>query len=253
MLKRPVYRLLGQDPLDETRTFYHTPADKAQMPKAGDLSVLVECVTVMGDALYTLVSLPTPDSNIAWIADFYEEDIEVAFKRDESNKKDLPVFVEMSHEEFERIRRIVSGHVVTTIFCYGTLMSETVYRQVLGDIPLEVVDADLDGYQRLQVRNQLYPAIIPNETSSVHGKLLNVPAEDLNDALARLDAFEGVDQKLYKRIPVTVTETDTKKTCDAWTYVWDRSETLLDHQQEWTLEKFMKRQEDFINTESMLR
>lgn len=58
--------------------------------------------------------------------------------------------------------------------------------------------ATLHGYQRLAVKDEEYPAAIPNPTNNITGLLyLDVSPQDL----ARLDDFEG---EYYERFSITV-------------------------------------------------
>lgn len=83
------------------------------------------------------------------------------------------------------------------IFTYGSLMFAPVWSRVVKGI-YPHISAKLAGYQRLAVKDEEYPVIIPAPAHHVEGILyLNVDATDLG----QLDAFEG---EYYARIGVTV-------------------------------------------------
>lgn len=79
------------------------------------------------------------------------------------------------------------------VFVYGTLTDPERVAEVL-DRPREwsfVADATLRGLHRIDGR---YPTLAPG--GRVDGRLLET------DAVAALDAYEGVDRDLYVRVPV---------------------------------------------------
>jgi gamma-glutamylcyclotransferase (GGCT)/AIG2-like uncharacterized protein YtfP len=82
-------------------------------------------------------------------------------------------------------------------FAYGTLMCDEIMAEVSGVYP-RPLPATLSGYRRLRVKNEPYPAVVPNTDSRVDGIVYqNVPPS----ALDRLDRFEG---EMYSREIVQV-------------------------------------------------
>ena len=89
------------------------------------------------------------------------------------------------------------------IFTYGSLMFDPVWTGVV-DCSYDRCEAILHGYDRKEIRGEIYPAIVPSsEHSQVRGMLyLDVSAEDL----AKLDRFEG-DYYFRKSEPVATRDT----------------------------------------------
>jgi len=73
------------------------------------------------------------------------------------------------------------------LFAYGTLMCDSIMREVSGfDLP--AVPGTLKGYCRRSVKGELYPAIMPYRGGCVEGVIYRcVPGL----AWERLDRFEG--------------------------------------------------------------
>lgn len=92
------------------------------------------------------------------------------------------------------------------LFVYGTLRSGGSAATMLAEC--ERVSAgevsgvlyDIDGE---------YPALLLYGTTPVEGEIWRCP----NEMLARLDAYEGVEQGLFRRVGVTVRDVG------CWTYV----------------------------------
>jgi gamma-glutamylaminecyclotransferase len=85
------------------------------------------------------------------------------------------------------------------VFVYGTLTDPDRVAEVL-DEPRDwsfVGDATLHGLHRVDGR---YPTLAPG--GRVHGRLLET------DAIAALDAYEGVDRGLYVRVRVPHADSD---------------------------------------------
>ena len=97
------------------------------------------------------------------------------------------------------------------LFVYGTLREPGICGGLLGRVP-ESVPAILHGYVRHDVRDEVYPAIIPQAGNSVTGLVY----ENLSTGeLAQLDAYEGDE---YARSLVDV---DTGQgNITVWAYVW---------------------------------
>lgn len=84
-----------------------------------------------------------------------------------------------------------------SIFTYGSLMFERVWRHVVAG-RYDRLPATLQGFRRQRVRGASYPSLQRCDGHAVAGILyLDVAPADL----AALDAFEGED---YRRIPVQV-------------------------------------------------
>ncbi len=84
-----------------------------------------------------------------------------------------------------------------SVFTYGSLMFEQVWRQVVAG-RYHRTPAVLRGYRRQRVRSASYPSLQRCEGHVVAG-ILHLDVADVD--LAALDAFEGAD---YRRIPVEV-------------------------------------------------
>jgi gamma-glutamylcyclotransferase (GGCT)/AIG2-like uncharacterized protein YtfP len=98
--------------------------------------------------------------------------------------------------------------VARSVFTYGSLMFEQVWRQVVAG-RYDRLPATLQGFRRQRVRGASYPSLRRCEGHAVGGILyLDVTHADL----AALDAFEGED---YRRIPVQVTADPTAGTPQA--------------------------------------
>jgi gamma-glutamylcyclotransferase (GGCT)/AIG2-like uncharacterized protein YtfP len=97
------------------------------------------------------------------------------------------------------------------LFAYGTLMCEEIMGEVSG-CRLSSATGLLKGYRRLRVKDEPYPAIVPDADSRIHGTLYrNVPAP----AWERLDKFEG---GMYARRQVQIVLGDGTS-CAADVYV----------------------------------
>lgn len=83
------------------------------------------------------------------------------------------------------------------LFAYGTLQFAAIFKAVSG-LDLPGVPATLAGFRREGVRGTVYPAIVPDPSAEVSGRLYRgLP----RPALAALDRFEGDE---YRRIVRTV-------------------------------------------------
>ena len=117
------------------------------------------------------------------------------------------------------------------LFAYGTLMVRQIMHSVSG-VDLAGVPCRLRGYQRRQLRGEVYPAIRPHAQASVEGLLY---PELGRQAWRRLDRFEG---ELYCRAMVEVELPDRKHT-QAQTYVLKPKYHALLSSTPWTLERFL--------------
>jgi gamma-glutamylcyclotransferase (GGCT)/AIG2-like uncharacterized protein YtfP len=85
----------------------------------------------------------------------------------------------------------VSG---VNVFTYGSLMFEPVWRKVCAGI-YRTQAATLEGYSRLCVRDESYPAVIAEPGAKVDGLLyFDVSVEDQD----RLNRFEGSEYRLQQ-------------------------------------------------------
>jgi gamma-glutamylcyclotransferase (GGCT)/AIG2-like uncharacterized protein YtfP len=97
------------------------------------------------------------------------------------------------------------------IFTYGSLMFPRVWERVVTGT-YSACPATLQGYRRLAVKGEEYPAAVPCPDASIRGRLyLGVNAADL----AQLDDFEG---EYYARTSVEVT-LDSGEAVDAEAYI----------------------------------
>ncbi|KAK9475231.1 uncharacterized protein V1510DRAFT_410408 [Dipodascopsis tothii] len=125
------------------------------------------------------------------------------------------------------------------IFCYGTLMSPDVTKRVLSGCryssfsDLVFTDGTLHGYKRHALSDEMYPAIISSEGSSVLGKLVrNITREQLQ----YLDQFEGSE---YKREVVDVCVQGEDAPSKAYCYIWvDDIDRLLP--EDWNYQSFIR-------------
>lgn len=91
-----------------------------------------------------------------------------------------------------------NASATTTLFIYGTLKRGASNHTVLADQTYLGDARSVPGYRIYLVAD--YPGLIrdPRDTRGVQGELWAVSPE----ALARLDAFEGIPEKLYRRDPI---------------------------------------------------
>lgn len=83
------------------------------------------------------------------------------------------------------------------VFTYGSLMYEAVWARVVRG-QYASARARLAGFRRLAIRNESYPAVVPDAQAEVLGRLwFGVSPDDLE----RLDRFEGSE---YRRQTVSV-------------------------------------------------
>jgi gamma-glutamylcyclotransferase (GGCT)/AIG2-like uncharacterized protein YtfP len=89
------------------------------------------------------------------------------------------------------------------VFTYGSLMYPQVWDRVVRG-RYRSADARLAGFRRRALADATYPAAVPEEGASIHGRIyFDVGADDL----ARLDAFEAAE---YRRDEVEV-RVDTRE------------------------------------------
>lgn len=117
------------------------------------------------------------------------------------------------------------------VFTYGTLLVAEVMEAVAG-ARFASVPARLDGWERLCVRDAVYPGVRAVAGASVDGVLwLGVP----DAALLRLDRFEG---EMYERRVVRVATADGAR--DAQVYVIPRANEHLLDPVPWDLDRFRR-------------
>ena len=117
------------------------------------------------------------------------------------------------------------------VFTYGTLLVAEVMEAVAG-ARFASVPASLDGWERVCVRDAVYPGARAADGASIDG-LLWLDVHD--DALRRLDRFEG---DMYERRVLRVATSDGPR--DAQVYVIPRmNEHLLDPAA-WDLDRFRR-------------
>ncbi|MEQ8288454.1 MAG: gamma-glutamylcyclotransferase family protein [Gammaproteobacteria bacterium] len=123
-----------------------------------------------------------------------------------------------------------------SVFTYGTLQVPTVMTAVTGQsFPYQ--PALLPGYRRYQIKNRVYPAIVPDESASTPGVLYN----DINDeALALLDEFEDV---LYDRLQVVVQQEGKPVNAYAYVIAAKYMDRLASH--DWDLSEFERQHLDY--------
>lgn len=115
------------------------------------------------------------------------------------------------------------------LFTYGTLMDPEIMTHVAGEI-FPSRPASLSGYRRRTVREEVYPAIIPDAKEEVEGVVYFSLS---TDAMDRLDRFEGYQ---YERQMVEVNCGGERMTVQA--YVLAPGYHHLLSSSPWSLEKF---------------
>ena len=130
------------------------------------------------------------------------------------------------------INILARQNTMTSIFVYGTLMSQRIRNGMLRKEHPDFTPAYLKDHQRFSISGVRYPALcrVPGET--VEGVLIRNLTED--DVIA-LDEFEGDE---YVRTQVTCNLKDTDEAVDTWVYMWraGRSDPLLG--KVWSHEEF---------------
>ncbi|KMZ61621.1 Protein AIG2 [Zostera marina] len=99
------------------------------------------------------------------------------------------------------------------VFVYGSMLTDEIAEEVIKRVPISS-PAILHNYHRYNVKDRLYPAVVPMETHQVVGKVLF----DLTDLeLNLLDLFEDYE---YERLPAEVTISDSMEKITVDVYVW---------------------------------
>jgi len=116
------------------------------------------------------------------------------------------------------------------IFTYGSLMIRNIFISAAGR-NFKSQDADLSGYGRFCLKNDIYPGIIISKSDITNG----IVYFDVNDVSVRnLDMFEG---DYYQRTPVRVTLSD-QSIVDAETYVIKNAYRHILSPEKWSFEDF---------------
>lgn len=123
------------------------------------------------------------------------------------------------------------------LFAYGSLMCDDIMSQVSG-FRVPSLHGTLKGYRRLSIKDEYYPAIIPDDQSGVEGVVyMNLPPV----AWQRLDKYEG---GMYTCSLVRI-ELDGGEISAAATYVLrPEFRDKLDHSC-WSFSDFLKNKENF--------
>jgi len=103
----------------------------------------------------------------------------------------------------------------TILFIYGTLKRGASNHAVLAGQTYLGDATTVPGYRLFLVAD--YPGLVKDTTDQrgVQGELWSVASE----ALARLDAFEGVPEKLYRRAPIALLPPDNETTAETYLYL----------------------------------
>lgn len=116
------------------------------------------------------------------------------------------------------------------VFTYGSLMLTPIWSQLVQG-QYEQVIATLNGYQRVAMRKESYPAALPKPFASIQGILYrDVKAADI----AKLDYFEG---DYYLRCSEIVTTIKGKK-IPAEVYVLNKQYRHLASATQWDINRF---------------
>ena len=116
------------------------------------------------------------------------------------------------------------------LFTYGTLQIPEVMQVITGK-SIPSIDAVLNGYGNYSIRDEIYPAIIPQADASVSGRLYS----GLDQSILRiLDDFEDV---IYNRLDCVV-KTAGNALINAQVYVISDAYRFLLSDKPWSMEKF---------------
>ena len=120
--------------------------------------------------------------------------------------------------------------LTTSLFIYGTLISQEVYQLVTGR-DRTGIEAVVHGYSVRRLPGAVYPVMIESPGESAVGLILpNLTQNELN----RLDAYED---SFYERLIVTAQITNGQKT-DAWAYILPQNHNIKPSQEIWTYDEF---------------
>lgn len=139
---------------------------------------------------------------------------------------------------------------MSSLFVYGTLMSEKVLKKVLPTTTTIKYgnQAILDNYHRYKVKNESYPAIYPFQGKNVRGKLLL----NISDAeLEYLDAYEG-DEYTRRKVIVKILENQKEvpeneiEGVYAYTFNDTEKSRLYDT---WSFSEYLEVEDEFMKKE----
>ena len=120
-------------------------------------------------------------------------------------------------------------------------MDEHVWNRVTRCHLVQRQEAILNGYRRFRVKGEVYPGIIEDGQSSVHGQLVTINSEADDGLLKQLDIYEGINEGLYKRMTVHVKVLNEQVECQ--TYVFQQDWLVTD--QDWSLDWFHQHLKQF--------
>ncbi len=126
-------------------------------------------------------------------------------------------------------------HPDSHLFVYGSLMYPSVWNLLIRR-PVKQCRGRLPGYQRLKIRDDSYPVILPGQNAhDVTGVLyFKLTSQEIN----RLDRFEG---DYYERISVDIFIDHSSCTpINAWTYRLKSAFRHLALPQTWDPQAFEK-------------
>lgn len=115
-------------------------------------------------------------------------------------------------------------------FFYGTLVDASALRRVIGDTDACVIGPALVCGTLYDTGE--YPALVLSGRFEVPGVLVEV----LPEAVAALDAYEGVAEELYSRRQITARTAGGERSL-AWTYVYERSVAGLCRIERWDADR----------------
>jgi gamma-glutamylcyclotransferase (GGCT)/AIG2-like uncharacterized protein YtfP len=117
------------------------------------------------------------------------------------------------------------------MFAYGTLLVPEIIARVIGRVPPSDV-AELVGFRRFTVANEVFPAVFPDANCSVMGvRYLGVGTDDFE----RLDHYEG---DLYQRVQSVVLVRGAQERADCYVLRPGHEHRLSN--EPWELEHFLK-------------
>jgi gamma-glutamylcyclotransferase (GGCT)/AIG2-like uncharacterized protein YtfP len=115
------------------------------------------------------------------------------------------------------------------LFCYGTLMVETVFSHISGIAKPVTKKATLCNYERRALSAKAYPGVRQLQGASVEGVIYRLPKL----ALPALDRYEG-DMYFREAVKVTTPEGEV----EAWCYVLRPRYCHLMLKNDWSLQNF---------------
>ena len=117
------------------------------------------------------------------------------------------------------------------VFLYGTLMIPQVMDAVSGTV-YSSRPADLPGYRRVLIRDEVYPAIVPDPDSTVSGHCMEVDS----NTLALFDTYEG---PIYEREKLSIFMSQGRESL-AHTYLVRPAFRYLLTNQPWDPDQFVR-------------